>query len=188
MLIILFLVSLSKRRDTMPEINLETIEKMIHIIRGQKVMLDQDLGKLYEVEAKRINEQVRRNSERFPRDFMFQLTQEEFNQINFNSSQEKITYGGKRKLPYAFTENGVAMLSSVLNSSKAIQVNIAIMRIFTKLRSFLFLEKNLNERIDLLESDTNKTFRTVFENLEEVHKKLEPHLPTRRKKIGFHKN
>lgn len=166
----------------MSEINLSTIEKMIHVIRGQKVMLDSDLGALYEVETRRLNEQVRRNIERFPIDFMFQLTQDEFNQL-----EDKYHRGGTRKFPYAFTENGVAMLSSVLNSQKAIQVNITIMRIFTKLRSFLLLEKNLNERMDQLESDTNKTFRTVFENLDEVHKKLEPHLPIRRKKIGFHK-
>lgn len=167
----------------MSEINLATIEKMIHVIRGQKVMLDSDLGELYEVETRRLNEQVRRNLDRFPFDFMFQLTQEEINQLG-----DEYHRGGTRKFPYAFTENGVAMLSSVLNSPKAIQVNITIMRIFTKLRSFLFLEKNLTERMDLLESDTNKTFKTVFENLDEVHRKLEPHLPNRRKRIGFNKN
>ena len=171
----------------MSEINLATIEKMIYVIRGQKVMLDRDLGILYEVEVKRLNEQVRRNIERFPIDFMFQLTQEEFNQLNF-SSNEMTTFGGKRKLPFVFTENGVAMLSSVLNSSKAIQINITIMRIFTKLRSFLILEKNLNDKMNQLEIETNNTFRIVFESLDEVRKKLEPHLPSKRNKIGLHKN
>ena len=146
-------------------------------------MLDRDLALLYGVDTRSLNQAVKRNIDRFPIDFMFQLTQEEFNQLD-----DKYHRCGTRKFPYAFTENGVAMLSSVLNSQKAIQVNINIMRIFTKLRSFLLLEKNLNEKMDRLESDTNRTFHKVFESLDEVNKKLEPHLPIRRKKIGFHKN
>ena len=117
---------------------------MIFVIRGQKVMFDKDLAELYGVDTKRLNEQVKRNLERFPDDFMFQLNHEEFEGIQASYP----AYGSQKYRPYVFTENGVAMLSSVLNSKQAIQVNISIMRIFTKLRSFLLLEQNINYLID----------------------------------------
>jgi hypothetical protein len=117
----------------------------IYFIRGQKVMLDKDLTELYEVETRRLNEQVKRNIERFPKDFMFQLNEDEFS--NLKSQIATSSWGGARKLPCAFTEYGVLMLSSILNSSKAIQVNIRIMRVFTKLRNILNPEVNLKEEI-----------------------------------------
>ena len=123
------------------------IQKMIYIIRDQKVMIDSDLALLYGVETKRLNEQVRRNIERFPKDFMFQLTTEEYDILKSQIATSSLPHGGKRKLPYVFTENGVAMLSSVLRSSQAIEVNVAIMRIFTKLRSYLLLEKDLTSKV-----------------------------------------
>ena len=190
------------------------IQKMIYIIRDQKVMLDSDLAELYGVETKRLNEQVRRNIERFPNDFMFQLTIKEYEALKsqfatsniescagmpqpaeiikpgsgFLKSQNgtlKVGRGGKQKLPYAFTENGVAMLSSVLRSPQAIEVNIAIMRIFTKLRSYLLLEKDLTSRMEKLESGTNQMFKIVFERLDEIDEKIEPKLPKSRRKIGL---
>ena len=113
----------------------ETISNTIYYIRNQKVMLDKDLATLYGIETKRLNEQVKRNVTRFPEDFMFQLSENEFQ--NLKSQIATSSWGGTRKLPFAFTEHGVLMLSSVLNSEKAIQTNIQIMRIFTKVRQML---------------------------------------------------
>lgn len=163
---------------------LTQIENMIYVIRGQKVMLDSDLAELYSVEVKRLNEQVKRNLDRFPNDFMFELTYEEWRQIQISKAVSD-QHGGKRKLPSVFTENGVAMLSSVLNSPEAIQVNIAIMRIFTKLRSFLLLENQMNARMDRLEENTSKLFKIVFERLDSIEEDITPHLPKGRSKIGL---
>jgi phage regulator Rha-like protein len=121
------------------------IEKMIYVIRDQKVMLDSDLAELYEVDTKVLNQAVKRNITRFPPDFMFQLTSEESESLMSHFVTSKKGRGGRRYLPFVFTENGVAMLSSVLSSEKAIQINVSIMRIFTRLRSFLMLEKDLSD-------------------------------------------
>ena len=106
------------------------LERMIYTLRGLKVMLDSDLAVLYSVQTRRLNEQVKRNLKRFPEDFMFQLTEEEFDLLKSLNLNFKIGSGGKQKIPYVFTENGIAMLSGVLNSDRAISVNIAIMRTF----------------------------------------------------------
>ena len=127
----------------------EQIENMIYFIRGQKVMLDKDLARLYGVLTKYLNQQVRRNIERFPEDFMFQLTREEAENLRLHFATS--SYGGRRYLPYAFTEEGVAMLSSILRSPRAVQVNIAIMRAFVRLRQVLATHKELAHKIDLLE-------------------------------------
>ena len=119
------------------EQELMAIETMIYIIRGQRVMLDSDLAKLYGVETKQLNRQVQRNLKRFPVDFMFQLTENEEENLRCQFGTSSSSYGGRRYLPYVFTENGVAMLSSVLSSERAVEINISIIRIFTKLRSFL---------------------------------------------------
>lgn len=132
----------------------QVIEKMIYIIRDQKVMMDKDLADLYEVETRIINRNVQRNIKRFPPDFMFQLTEVEYENLISQFGMSKEGRGGRRKLPFVFTENGVAMLSSVLNSEKAILINLSIMRIFTRLRSFLMLEKNLSDRVTKLEQVT----------------------------------
>ncbi len=168
----------------MSDVSLSKIEDMIYLIRGQKVMLDSDLADLYEVETRQMNRAVKRNSLRFPEDFIFQLTTEEFRSIQKMKNRVE-HYGGQRKLPYAFTENGVAMLSSVLNSDRAILINISIMRIFTKLRSFLLLEKGLNERIDRLESNSSKVFKIVFERLDNIEAVVDSKLPVRKKNIGL---
>ena len=163
---------------------LEEIGKMIYLIRGQRVMLDSDLAKLYGVETKALNRQVRRNLIRFPEDFMFQLSKEEYELLKCQNGTSKTGRGGKQKYPLVFTENGVAMLSSVLKSDKAALVNISIMRIFTKLRSFLMLERELVKRMDNLESNTNKMFKIVFERLDSFEKTV-PAISKNRRKIGL---
>jgi hypothetical protein len=144
------------------QIELEQIKDMVYIIRGQKVMLDSDLAKLYGVETKSLNRQVRRNISRFPDDFMFQLSTVEYESLKCQIGTSKTGRGGKQKQPLVFSENGLAMLSGILNGERAIEVNIAIMRIFTKLRSFHMLEKGLVNRIDQLESGTREIFKVRF--------------------------
>lgn len=170
--------------------DLEQIKEMIYILRGQRVMLDSDLAKLYGVETKRLIEQVKRNIERFPEDFMFVCNSSEVKALRSQiaTSNSLSSWKHKRRTaPMVFTENGVAMLSTVLNSKQAIQINIAIMRIFTKLRSFLLLEKELLHKVDSLEANTTEVFKVVFEKLDN----LENLLPTHRKdraKIGLNIN
>jgi hypothetical protein len=151
-------------------------------------MFDTDLAELYEVETKALNQAVKRNIERFPEDFAFQPNSSELyvlrSQIVTLKSINTWNHM-KRHPPFVFTENGIAMLSSVLNSPRAIQINISIMRIFTKLRSFLMLEKNLSERVDKLESGTNKVFKVVFERLDSIEDVVRPKLSPNRKKIGL---
>lgn len=166
------------------EVDLSKINNMIFIIRGQKVILDSDLAQLYGVETKRLNEQVRRNEDRFPIDFMFQLTSEEYLSLKSQIATSKVGRGGKQKQPLVFTENGVAMLSSVLTSKQAIGVNISIMRIFTKLRSFHLLEKDLINKIDKLEYDVTDVFKVVFERLDKIEH-FEDSMSDVRKKIGI---
>jgi len=141
----------------------EIIENKIYILRGKKVILDSDLSSLYGVETKVLKRAVKRNIERFPDDFMFELNKEEMEilRCQFGTS----SYGGRRYLSYAFTEQGVAMLSSVLNSKKAIRVNIQIIRTFYKLREMVVSNKELNKRIDDLERKYDKRFRVIFENI-----------------------
>lgn len=129
----------------------EIIKQRIFIIRGHKVMLDNDLAEIYGVSTKRFNEQVKRNKERFPEDFMFQLTNEESENLRSQFATSSLNYGGRRYLPYAFTEHGVSMLSSVLNSKKAIQMNIFIIRAFIKMREYLDNYKDLAIKIGEIE-------------------------------------
>ena len=169
----------------MSHVKEQIIEKMIYVIRDQKVMLDKDLADLYEVETKMLNQAVKRNISRFPNDFMFQLTNEEYNSLRSQFVTSKRGKGGRRYLPYVFTENGVAMLSSVFSSEKAIQINVSIMRIFTRLRSFLMLEKDLSDRVTKLELGTNQMFKVVFERLDNYEELTAPRLPANRKKLGL---
>ena len=148
-------------------------------------MLDSDLAELYEVDTKVLNQAVKRNISRFPLDFMFQLTSEECDYLRSQIVTSKVGRGGRRYLPYVFTENGVAMLSTVLSSEKAIQINVSIMRIFTRLRSFLLLEKDLSERVTKLEHGTNQMFKVVFERLDSYEDMVTPKLPGNRKKVGL---
>ena len=158
---------------------MEVIEKKILLINGQKVMLDSDLAVLYGVETKALVRAVKRNSERFPDDFMVQLTKEEFDNLKCHFGTSR--WGGRRSLPYAFTENGVAMLSSVLNSKRAIHVNIQIMRTFTKLRDMIASHKDLARKLSELEKKYDSQFQIVFEAIRQILEVEEKP----KKKIGF---
>jgi hypothetical protein len=197
-------------------LSIEVIATRILFIRGQKVMLDKDLAKLYGVYVKRLNEQVKRNIKRFPQDFMFLLTRQEVRVLRsqivtlnpqlsvaqvdsnlksqFAISSEQLTisqkltdWGGVRKLPYVFTEQGVAMLSSVLNSQRAIQVNIAIMRAFVKLRELLLTHKDLAEKIAELEKKYTNHDDKIQLIFEAIKKLLEPQPLPEKPPIGFSK-
>jgi hypothetical protein len=166
----------------------EKIEAMIYTINGHKVMLDSDLAKLYGVETKRLIEQVKRNLSRFPNDFLIICNSSDMDDLRSQIATANIanSWNHKRRTPpMLFTENGVAMLSTVLNSERAIQVNIAIMRTFTKLRSFLAMESSLDGRISSLEKNTHKLFKIVFERLDNIEDQVTPKLPANRKRIGL---
>ena len=147
----------------------EVVISKIYYIRGRKVMLDHDLAELYDVPTKRLNEQVKRNIGRFPADFMFQLTEEEFE--NLRSQFATSSWGGRRVAPYAFTEHGVLMLSSVLNSEKAISVNIQIMRIYTKMREMLMTNQEILQKLEQLERKVdghNEDIQLIFSCLKQL--------------------
>jgi len=183
-------------KDLIPQ---EVIENKIYLIRGHKVMLDKDLAKLYNVETRILIQAVKRNIERFPKDFMFQLTLEEMqslrSQFVISNVALRLTVsgrGGSRYLPYAFTEQGVAMLSGVLNSKRSIQVNIAIMRAFVRLREILLTHKDLASKIAALElkyknhdmrlSEYDKHITAIFEAIRQL---MAPPPEKPRRIIGF---
>ncbi|MBM4091633.1 MAG: ORF6N domain-containing protein [Planctomycetes bacterium] len=159
----------------------ERIEQAILLIRGQKVMLDSDLAELYEVPTKRLTEAVRRNQSRFPSDFMFQLTTSEFE--NLRTQFATSSWGGRRYNPFVFTEHGILMLSSVLRSERAVQVNIAIMRAFVRLREMLATHKELARKLDELERKYDSQFRVVFEAIRQL---MAPPTAAEKRRIGFH--
>jgi len=159
----------------------EVIERKILLLRGQKVMLDFHLAELYGVETKTLKRAVKRNEERFPVDFLFELTQQEYESLRYHFGTLKRGEHTKY-LPYAFTEQGVAMLSSVLRSKRAVQVNIEIMRSFVKLRELLSSNKELVHKLDALEKKYDAQFRVVFDAIRQLM--APPEEPKR--KIGFH--
>ena len=160
----------------------EVVINKIYQINNIKVMLDSDLAELYQVETKRLNEQVKRNSKRFPEDFMFQLTKDQWE--NLKSQNATSSWGGRRTLPYVFTEQGVAMLSSIINTDVAINVNIQIIRVFTKMREMLLTHQDLLVKMNELEakvSNHDKSIQQVFAYLKQfVKDQQEP-----RKAIGY---
>ena len=149
-------------------IPVETITSKIYLIRGHKVMLDRDLAELYGVQTKVLKQAVRRNINRFPFDFMFELTKEELEDWRSQFVTSKSDKMGLRYTPMAFTEQGVAMLSSVLNSDRAIQVNIQIMRTFTRLRDMLTTHKDLKRKIEAMEEKYDENFQIVFEAIKQL--------------------
>ena len=166
----------------------QKILNRIYVIRGQKVMLDTDLAEMYKVETKRLNEQVKRNMNRFPKDFMFTLTSKEFE--NLKSQTATSSWGGRRTLPNAFTEQGVAMLSSILNSDVAIEVNIRVIRVFTKLREYALTHKEILLQLSRLEKEVkgnSSDIENIFMVLKELIEKQSKPIPPRRK-IGFRRN
>lgn len=173
-----------KLTNTSLTVSVQLIERKIYLIRGQKVMVDFDLAELYGVTTSRLNEQVTRNRKRFPEDFMFRLTKEESNSLRSHFAISKIGRGGRRHLPYVFTEQGVAMLSTVLNSEQAIEVNISIMRAFVQLRQILETNEELNRKfagVIRKLSTHDKYFKVVFDEL----KKLTEKPPSSGRQIGF---
>jgi len=165
-------------------VSIQLIERRIYLIRGQKVLIDFDLADLYGVSTKQLNQQVSRNKKRFPEDFMFRLTKEEADALRSQFVTSNTGRGGRRYLPYAFTEQGVAMLSSVLNSEQAIEVNIMIMRAFVQLRQMLESNEELNRKFAAVIrklSTHEKYFRVVFDE----RKKLTEQPTTPPRQIGF---
>jgi hypothetical protein len=161
---------------------LEIINNKIYVIRHQKVMLDFDLAFLYQIETKVLKQAVRRNIERFPEDFMFELTKEEFD--NLRSQFVTSSYGGTRYMPFAFTEQGVAMLSSVLNSKKAIEINIAIMRTFVVLRNSILSLEEITNRVSEIEQKFPEIYKALNYLMDSNQKNTEQ---KERSKIGFKK-
>ena len=157
----------------------DRIERSILLVRGEKVMLDADLALLYGVETRVLIQAVKRNIERFPEDFMFQLTRQEAE--NLRSQYVTSSWGGRRYLPYVFTEHGVAMLSSVLKSKRAVRVNIEIMRTFVKLRRMLASNADLARKLDALERKYDAQFKVVFDAIRRLMAPAEPE----RRQIGF---
>ena len=160
------------------------IEHHIYVIRGQKVMLDADLAALYGVETKMLNRAVRRNPERFPVHFMFQLTVQETDSLRFQTGTSKAGRGGRRYLPYVFTEHGVVMLSAVLNSARAVKMSIMVVQAFVRLREMIAANKDLAVRVEKLEHGHRETASIIEVLVDEIEhmKKLPP--PSKRK-IGF---
>lgn len=160
---------------------LQIIQNKIYEIRGYKVILDKDLAELYEVTTSNLNKAVKRNLDRFPEDFMFQLNNKEFDLIFQNGTS---SWGGTRKLPYAFTEHGIAMLAGLLNSQKAISVNIQIVRAFIMLRQYALGYAELNQKLESFMIETNMQFNEVYQALTELasRKELED---KSRKRVGF---
>jgi len=160
-------------------IPLDIITHSIYLIRGQKVLLDADLAGLYKVETRILLQSVKRNRERFPEDFMFQLSKQEFNDLR--SQIVTSSWGGRRYPPFAFTEQGVAMLSSVLRSQRAIQVNVEIMRAFVELRRLLASSTDLSNKLEQLEQKYDAQFKIVFDAIRELMKPPEH----KQRPIGF---
>ncbi len=160
---------------------IERIESRILLLRGQKVILDSDLAQLYGVPVSALNQAVKRNSSRFPEDFMFQLSENENESLLSQIVISRRGHGGRRNRPYAFTEQGVAMLSSVLHSERAVQVNIAIMRTFVHLRGIISTHKDLALKLDALEQKYDSQFRVVFDAIRAL---MEPPAGVKRR-IGF---
>ena len=151
--------------------DLQIIQNKIYEIRGQRVMLDFDLADMYEVETRALNQAVKRNIKRFPSDFMFQLSNKEFD--NLMSQSVISSWGGTRKLPYAFTEHGVTMLASVLRSERAIEINIQIVRAFIALRQYALGYAELNQKLETFMLETNMQFSDIYQALTEMASQTE---------------
>ncbi len=176
--------SISTRPSQHERVDVALIGRRIHLIRSHRVMLDSDLAELYQVETKALNRAVQRNPARFPEDFMFQLTPKEAGNLRCQIGTSS-SHGGRRYLPRVFTQEGVAMLSSVLHSSRAVQVNVAIMRAFVRLREVMATHKELSAKIIELERKYNKhddEIQIVFKTLKKL---IAPPRPKPRRKIGY---
>ena len=170
---------MSKSLTTIP---IGRVEQAILVIRGEKVILDADLAVLYGVSTTRLNEQVKRNSDRFPKDFAFRLTKGEFDNLISQSATSSSKHGGRRKLPLVFTEHGAIMAANVLNSERAIQASVAVVRAFVRLRQILASNAELARKLEDLERKYDRQFKIVFDAIRQLMTPPEP----KRKQIGFH--
>jgi len=168
---------------TLPIVSPKMIERRILFIRGEKVLLDSDLADLYGVETRSLVQAVKRNLERFPKDFMFQLSAKEYANLRSQIVISSLSYGGRRYLPYVFTEHGALMLANVLRNKKAIQVSIEIVRAFVQLRQALSTNKDLARKLQELEQKYNKKFKVVFDAIYALMKPSQPE--PKRGRIGF---
>ena len=176
---------MAKKKST-TDAPIEKIERSIHVVRGQRVMLDTDLAELYEVTTSALNQAVKRNAERFPEDFAFQLTQQEFTALISQTVTSNTGRGGRRKRPWAFTEHGVAMLSSVLRSPRAVQVNIEIMRAFVRLRRLLATPGELVEQLTRLAQTVELHDEQIAGIIQVLRQMMEKPPDQPKRKIGFH--
>ena len=163
----------------------QRIEDVIYLIRGQRVMLDSDLAKIYGVKLKRLNEQVGRNPDRFPKDFAFQLAPQEFANLKSQIATSSL-HGGKRKLPWVFTEHGAIMLASVLNSPIAVEASVRVVRAFVGMREQLAAHKELAQKLSELENRVSGHDGAISNLFEAIRRLVEPPLPENRREIGFH--
>jgi hypothetical protein len=167
-----------KIRAVIPE---EKILKIIILVRGKKVILDSDLAKLYGVETRRLNEQVRRNSEKFPDDFMFQLTKDEFDNLKSQFATSSSGWGGRRKLPFVFTEHGALQAANVLNSSQANKMSVFIVRTFVRLREMALTNEKLSRKVDQLEKRVSDHDEILIELVREIRKLIDAPKPKGKK-------
>jgi len=173
----------AKSKDLIPE---KRILKIIIVIRGENVILDSDLAKLYDVETRRLNEQVRRNIEKFPDDFMFQLTKEEFENLKSQIATSSSSWGGRRKLPFVFTEHGALQASNVLNSLQANKMSVFIVRIFVRLREMALTNEKLSRKVNQLENRVSDHDEILIELVREIRKLIDTPKPKgKRHSIGF---
>ena len=169
--------------DKKPLVAVENIETRILTIRGEKVMLDADLAELYGVETKRLNEQVRRNIDRFPEDFMFQLTNKEL--ANLRSQFATSSWGGRRSPPYAFTEHGALMLGNVLKSEQAVEVSVMVVRAFVRMRELVAGHKELAQKLNQLERKVGAHDKAIAEIIGAIRELMAPPEPKKKRPIGF---
>jgi phage regulator Rha-like protein len=179
------IISMPKKAQEMAVMPLEFVERKIFLIRGRKVMIDADLAEMYGVPTKSLNLAVRRNKERFPEDFMFQLTKEEAQSLRFQIETSKTGRGGRRYLPYAFTEHGVAMLSAVLNSQRAIGMSIVIIRVFVRLREILATHQDLGRAIDEIRRRQEEQGEQITAIIQTINQLLAPEPVRPKRRIGF---
>jgi hypothetical protein len=169
-------------RKALATVSLESIERVICVIRGERVILDSDLAILYGVSTSRLNEQVRRNVARFPQDFAFRLTKDEFENLKSQFATSRSKHGGRRKLPLVFTEHGAIMAANVLNSERAVQTSVAVVRAFVRLRQIIASNAELAQKLWELEKKYDAQFKVVFDAIRQLMTPPEP----KRKQIGFH--
>jgi hypothetical protein len=162
----------------------EFVENAILLVRGERVILDADLAKLYGVTTARLNQQVKRNLERFPSDFMFELTKKEYESLMLQIATSSVTHGGRRKLPFVFTEHGAIMAANVPNSKTAVQASVQVVRAFIRLRQMLTSNAELARKLSDLERKYDSQFRVVFDAIRQLMTPSEP----QRKQIGFAKS